>query len=96
MDARKFWKLFNWITFTGNSVGIEGNSYPNSASDIIDPCFKPGGGESCSGITSISSSDTHGTNMHSALSSASTNLSTYTSTLLTLSSIDVTDTDITN
>ena len=58
-------------------------------------CYKPGGTGSCGSLSPVSSDDTESNALHSAMSSSATALA-QASTLLDITEIDPTDTDITD
>ena len=85
-------------TFTGNvSTGIKGNFYDTCGSDRTDECYLPPGlgTATCSGVTAIASSDANATALKSNIATAKTNLKAMTSSLLSVTTIDPSDTDIT-
>ncbi|MCB0371207.1 MAG: hypothetical protein KDD45_17775, partial [Bdellovibrionales bacterium] len=101
--AKGFWMqgdgsgYLNFVTFIGNPTsGFLGNNYPTGGSnDLTDKCYLPGKTVTCTGLTSIAGSDANGTSQYTSLSAARTTLAAYTSALINTSTIDPSDTDIT-
>ncbi len=72
----------------GDYAGLGGDP------DFSDQCYLPGGTESCSGV-GIDVVDADVTALAGNIATANTNLKAYTGTILTITTIDPTDTDIT-
>lgn len=87
-------------TFTGtNTLGYLGMTYLSGADDVTNSgsgnCYLPGGTGTCTGLTAIAASDANGEALASAISTAKTALGAYTSTILDFTTIDPTDSDLT-
>ena len=83
-------------TFTGNlTLGLKGNSYDTGGPDASDECYRPVGTADCSSLTSIASSDGEATALLANIAAAKTALIGNTGALLNITTIDASDTDIT-
>lgn len=89
----------NLATFTGNpTIGYLGMGYINGANDVTGNgsgnCYLPGGTGTCTSLTPIESSSANAVSLYNSLSSAATALTQTTSSILDFTTIDPTDTDI--
>lgn len=89
------------VTFTGDlTLGFLGMGYANGGgSDLTNGgagnCYLPGGTGTCTDLTPITSSTANGDTLFNGMTTAAAALRAYTSSIISFTSIDPTDADIT-